>query len=1817
MMLLMMMLTATTAWAEEVQALYALTFNTSTQKTTLMRNNGNNERVTWDYISGTNSTPWNAGYSYGVDDEYDIMFKPNKYLTLVGYEIKTSGETKFTVTVGSNAYFIQSATIGGVTANADLNAKTIDVTVPSGTTISVLSVTLIRYYTVTPANGLTVTSGTSATSGNTTYYKPGTTVTVAPTSQYHIVENPGGTGSASASVADDKRSFSFTMPAQNVSPSATLTEVHTISSPSGLTVTTSPYFTYNTTKYYKRGETYTLTTDADKVIQSLTASGASSNSVANDRRTATVTIGSSDVTVTATLQTISGTCGTGLTWSLAQDGSGNYTRLTISGSGAMTNYDHNGNSWRTTAPWGYGLTSVTIADGVTTIGNYAFCGCQSLTTVTLPASVTSLNQGAFYNCSGLERIDIQHDGAVTLGSNVFQNCGALQYIVFPSIAAEQANTTGNWSSLAEKRRAKFGNQHFGVTKDATNTAVYAIATAADLRNLSAAVNAVANISSGKTFRQTANINLSSGGNFTPIGGNYKFEGTYDGGGHTISGLTVNSNIPHVGLFSIITNGTVKNVILISPNVSSTPTSTVGPSVGALVGSCRYPSVVENCHVFNPNVSSTNTSSIFIGAIIGDIYNVNGKATNCYYYGGNVSMAIGNNQGSVTRVSAAHLVTLANNVTATPTIGTDGMNGFSYDSDNNGTPENYYREGAELTLASNLSATGKHVVYKAGSNTLAGNTYTVNSTDGDVALTAELAFNTYYVAFNGNGSTEGSMSNQVFTYGTAQNLTANAFKRTGYTFAGWATSATGDVVYEDQQSVNNLTTINGGTVNLYAMWTPITYYVTFNGNGKTSGSMNNQSFTYDVAQTLTDNAYSRAVTVTYNYKGATGGNSQASATATANFNGWAESANGAKVYDNKQSVSNLENTNGATKTLYAKWTDTSVTLPTPTKTGYTFGGWYSNEGLTASVGNAGDAYTPSADITLYAKWGINQYTMSFDTNGGIPATIDPITQDYGTEIIAPADPTREGYTFVGWDKAIPAKMPAENMTITAQWTPINYAITYELDGGELLSGQSNPATYNIETGTFTLNNPTRTDLNFVGWTGSNGTAPETTITIAQGSTGDKSYTANWSEFHYAITCNLNGGSFPPEETMPTGYDATSEDIVIDGAPRREGYRFDGWTGTGIESITDIITIPAGSTGNRLYTANWRANTYTIWYVLNKGTNATGNANVFDYLTGIYDYYNYTIEDETFTIAPATRDGYTFLGWTGWTITTPQTTITIPKGTTDNMTLTAHWLKDGATVWSEGTGTESDPYIISSTTDLDLLASRVNDGEDFYSTYFKLGSDITYTGGSATESNYTAIGNSDIKFMGTFDGDGHTIKGIRIYRGGTDDADNYQGLFGMAGGTVKNVTLADASITGFNHVGGIVGANGGVIENCNVESDVVIGAVQNNAKSHGGIAGNNFGSISHCSSAVILTTVSGGTYFGGIAGSNNSASTSTLSHNLVVGATVPQAGGIYAAIACINDNVSFKNGIMIGFPNSLVLDHNYYANCTIGGTANATDKGFCYRFLDLGTYEEGTRSTDLNDATMCPDGAVSALSLADNADNSAQITALEGQTTPIVLQGRTLYKDGDWNTLCLPFDVTVGSGQMEGATAMTLNTSQSGFNTLTGVLTLYFDDVDEGTITAGTPFIVKWTTGDNVSNPVFSGVTVSSTTAGSVTSTDGNVRFQGTYSPTAIYSDAHDNLYLGAENTLYWPSTEGYTVGAFRAYFHIDLNGGAGVRQFVLNFGDNSEQTAIKNVQCSMFNVQSADDAWYDLSGRKIVNGKLSNGKLPKGVYIQNGKKIIIK
>ena len=332
----------------------------------------------------------------------------------------------------------------------------------------------------------------------------------------------------------------------------------------------------------------------------------------------------------------------------------------------------------------------------------------------------------------------------------------------------------------------------------------------------------------------------------------------------------------------------------------------------------------------------------------------------------------------------------------------------------------------------------------------------------------------------------------------------------------------------------------------------------------------------------------------------------------------------------------------------------ATLPAAdntTREGYTFAGWYDNEVLTGNPITE-ISTDETGNRTYWAKWTVNQYTITFDTDGG--SEVAPITQDYGSAITAPAAPTREGYTFTGWDKTIPATMPAGDMTITAQWTVNQYTITYDLDGG---TAEGNPDTYTVETDAFTLKNPTRPGYTFTGWSGTGLTGEDNlTVTIPKGSTGNRSYTAHWSLNTYSITYDLNGGT---ASGNPTSYTVESATITLN-QPTKTGYTFTGWSGTDLTGEDNLtVTIPAGSTGDRSYTAHWSLNTYSITYDLDGGT-ASGNP----------DFY--TVESSTITLNPPTRTGYTFIGWSGTDLSgSDNLTVTIPAGSIGNRSYIAHW------------------------------------------------------------------------------------------------------------------------------------------------------------------------------------------------------------------------------------------------------------------------------------------------------------------------------------------------------------------------------------------------------------------------------------------------------------------------------------------------------------------------------------------------------------------
>ena len=288
----------------------------------------------------------------------------------------------------------------------------------------------------------------------------------------------------------------------------------------------------------------------------------------------------------------------------------------------------------------------------------------------------------------------------------------------------------------------------------------------------------------------------------------------------------------------------------------------------------------------------------------------------------------------------------------------------------------------------------------------------------------------------------------------------------------------------------------------------------------------------------------------------------------------------------------------------------ITAPdNPTRKGYTFKGW--DKEIPETM--------PAENITVKAQWEINQYTITFDTNGG--SEIAPITQDYGTEITAPDNPTRKGYTFKGWDKEIPETMPAENITVKAQWEINQYTITFDTNGGSEIA----PITQDYGTEITAPDNPTRKGYTFKGWDKEiPETMPAENITVK----------AQWEINQYTITFDTNGGSEIAPITQDYGTEITAPDN-----PTRKGYTFKGWD----KEIPE--TMPAE---NITVKAQWEINQYTITFDTNGGSEIAPITQ--DYGTEI------TAPDNP------TRKGYTFKGWD------KEIPETMPA---ENITITARW------------------------------------------------------------------------------------------------------------------------------------------------------------------------------------------------------------------------------------------------------------------------------------------------------------------------------------------------------------------------------------------------------------------------------------------------------------------------------------------------------------------------------------------------------------------
>jgi uncharacterized repeat protein (TIGR02543 family) len=530
------------------------------------------------------------------------------------------------------------------------------------------------------------------------------------------------------------------------------------------------------------------------------------------------------------------------------------------------------------------------------------------------------------------------------------------------------------------------------------------------------------------------------------------------------------------------------------------------------------------------------------------------------------------------------------------------------------------------------------------------------------LYAHWSAKSYTVSFNGNGGSSVS-AKTVYYDGTYGSLTNSS--RTGYTFAGWFTAASGGT----QVTSSTKVTITANQT-LYAHWTPNNYTVSFNSQGGSSVSSKTVTFnsTYGTLSNPTKTGYT--------------------------FAGWYTAASGGTKITSSSTVTTAGN-----HTLYAHWTANTYTITydknggagenftrsitygsnygkvdNPTRTGYTFAGYYTAKSGGTQVTETTKMLTAGSH-TLYAHWTAKTYTVSFNSQGGSSVASKTVT--YGCFYETLASPTKEGYTFAGWYTAASGGnkvtasttvTTASNHTLYAHWTGKTYTVSFDSQGGSSVSSKT--VTYGSTYGTLT--SPTKTGYTFAGWYTAASGGSQKTASSTVSTAGNHTLYAHWTANNFTITYDKNDGS-GSTFTKSVAYGSTYGKVDT---PSRTGYTFIGYYtaksgGSQVTETTKMLT----ASNHTLY-GRWTPKTFTVSFDSQGGSSVASKTVTYD---GTYG-----------TLTNPTKEGYTFNGWytaaSGGTKITASTKVTL----TANQTLYAHYTQIVVTVTYDKNGGSGDNY-----------------------------------------------------------------------------------------------------------------------------------------------------------------------------------------------------------------------------------------------------------------------------------------------------------------------------------------------------------------------------------------------------------------------------------------------------------------------------------------------------------------------------------------------
>ena len=529
----------------------------------------------------------------------------------------------------------------------------------------------------------------------------------------------------------------------------------------------------------------------------------------------------------------------------------------------------------------------------------------------------------------------------------------------------------------------------------------------------------------------------------------------------------------------------------------------------------------------------------------------------------------------------------------------------------------------------------------------------------ITLYAQWGENPYYVSYNANGGL-GNMTASTFFFNIPQHLSLNTFTRSGYSFAGWAKTDTGEVEFADGESVSDLTTVLGNTVPLYAKWAAT---VTYDKNNTDEDSTEADPSSKIIILPL-NTAGSLPVPPSRTHYTFSGWNTNANGIGTA-FTASTVVTGNITVYaqwtgipyavtfnKNNADAGSTEAT-PATRTIARPETNIGYLPTPPIRPHYTFVNWNTKEDGTGTAFTASTLV--SGNITVYAQWTANTYTVTFNKNNSDTGSTDAnpqtrsVTRPATTVNLPATEPSRAHYTFSGWNtqangtgSAFTASTVVNgNITVYAQWTGIPYTVTFNKNNADTGSTEATPAARTIARPETNIGNlptaPIRLHYTFVNWnTEADGSG--TTFTAGTLVSGNITVYAQWTADTYTVTFNKNntdtGSTDANPQTKTVTRPATTVTLPAT-EPTRPHYTFSGWN-TQSDGNGTAFTASTVVTGNITVYAQWTGIPYTVTF--NKNNTDTGSTEASPLTRTV-------TRPATTAALPAqpTRPHYTFSGW----------------------------------------------------------------------------------------------------------------------------------------------------------------------------------------------------------------------------------------------------------------------------------------------------------------------------------------------------------------------------------------------------------------------------------------------------------------------------------------------------------------------------------------------------------------------------------------------